>query len=165
MGGSILNGLIFSRGPHYVSAQKLCNARRACRRRSSHTLHSEKTIEKGQLTAVGHGQREGPVVPEVSVELVLELSAPDGLAAGAVPKRISLRQQQANGEWKEASMACWKMHLHGLRHAALKSSGNVHTPTTSTNGGKQRPSHSQSTNKNMEGCQQGPEARTRADPR
>lgn len=50
------------------------------------------------LTAVGHGQREGPIVSEVSVELVLELSAPDGLAAGAVAQRIALVRTREHGK-------------------------------------------------------------------
>lgn len=41
-------------------------------------------------TAVGHGERERPVVPQIAVELVLKLSPPDRLAARAVAQRISL---------------------------------------------------------------------------
>lgn len=45
-------------------------------------------------TAVSHGQREGPVVPQVAVKLVLKLSSPDGLAPGAVSERIALDNVQ-----------------------------------------------------------------------
>ena len=38
---------------------------------------------------VGHGHGEGPVVLERRVELVLELAAPDGLAARAVAERVA----------------------------------------------------------------------------
>ena len=43
----------------------------------------------GVGSRVGHGHRKGAVVPEARVEFVVELAAPDALAAGAVAQRIA----------------------------------------------------------------------------
>lgn len=39
----------------------------------------------GVGTSIGHTQGEGPVMPQTAVKLILELSAPNGGAARAIP--------------------------------------------------------------------------------
>ena len=49
----------------------------------------EELASVGVGPRVGHAQRVGPVVAQARVQLVLELPAPDGLAAGADPGRVA----------------------------------------------------------------------------
>ena len=39
----------------------------------------------GAWTSIGHGEGEGPIMPQASAEFVLELSAPDALPSCAIP--------------------------------------------------------------------------------
>ncbi len=39
----------------------------------------------GARSCIGHGQREGPVMPQASTELILKFSAPYALAPCAIP--------------------------------------------------------------------------------
>ena len=49
----------------------------------------EELAAVGVWAGVGHAERVGPVVAQARVQLVLELAAPDGLAAGADPGRVA----------------------------------------------------------------------------
>ena len=49
----------------------------------------EELAAVGVGAGVGAAQRVRPVVAQARVELVLELAAPDGLAAGADPCRVA----------------------------------------------------------------------------
>ena len=49
----------------------------------------EELAAVGVWACVGHAERVGPVVAQARVQLVLELPAPDGLAAGADPGRVA----------------------------------------------------------------------------